>query len=346
MSILKTSELQESGNRIYKDLKARIRAHGLLQKQPGFVTYKIVFNLVLFAASIYVLFAFDSLWLQLLNAAFMAVIFGQFGFVAHDVGHRQAFRSTRANDILGLVHGNLLLGMSLGWWMDKHNKHHASPNQQDLDPDIAIPVIAFSEEDVLKKRGILKFMVRYQSIFFFPILLFEAYSLRTGSIGYLLTVKRWKYRLAGSLLLLAHFAWYFSLIFTALGGWHGLVFILVQQALFGFYLASVFAPNHKGMLIVPRDARIDFMRLQVLTARNVRAHPLTDFWYGGLNYQIEHHLFPSMARNKLRQAQRIVREFCREHSISYHETSMVRSYVEILEYLHRVSAPLRAGAGA
>jgi len=346
MSILKSTELQETGNRIYKELKARIRAQGLLEKQPGFVLYKMIFNFVLFAASIYVLFAFDSVWVQLLNAAFMAVIFGQFGFIAHDVGHRQAFRSTRANNILGLIHGNLLLGMSLGWWMDKHNQHHASPNQQDMDPDIAIPVIAFSEEDALKKRGILKFMVRHQSILFFPILLFEAYSLRTGSIGYLLTAKKWKYRLPGALLMAAHFILYFGLIFTALGGWLGLLFILVQQALFGFYLASVFAPNHKGMLIVPKNVRMDFLRLQVLTARNVRAHPITDFWYGGLNYQIEHHLFPSMARNKLHQAQRIIRDFCKEHSISYHETSMVRSYLEILEYLHRVSASLRVRAEA
>jgi fatty acid desaturase len=121
----------------------------------------------------------------------------------------------------------------------------------------------------------------------------------------------------------------------------GLVFIFLQQALFGLYMASVFAPNHKGMLIIRKDEVIDFLRLQVLTARNVRAHPITDFWYGGLNYQIEHHLFPSMARNQLREAQKIIRQFCDDLEISYHETSMFRSYVEILEYLHEVSAPLR-----
>jgi len=122
---------------------------------------------------------------------------------------------------------------------------------------------------------------------------------------------------------------------------YGLLFILVQQALFGLYMASVFAPNHKGMLVVGRDEVMDFLRLQVLTARNVRAHPITDFWYGGLNYQVEHHLFPSMARNQLREAQVIIRKFCEEQQISYYETGMVNSYVEILDYLHIVSAPLR-----
>ncbi|MDP8950858.1 MAG: fatty acid desaturase, partial [Actinomycetota bacterium] len=85
----------------------------------------------------------------------------------------------------------------------------------------------------------------------------------------------------------------------------------------------------------------DFLRRQVLTSRNVTAHPLTDFWYGGLNYQIEHHLFPSMPRNKLREAQSIVKAFCREHAIAYHETSVLRSYREILQHLHEVGAPLR-----
>jgi fatty acid desaturase len=84
----------------------------------------------------------------------------------------------------------------------------------------------------------------------------------------------------------------------------------------------------------------------VLTARNVRAHPLTDFWYGGLNYQIEHHLFPSLPMHRLREVGVIVKQFCAEQRISYAETSMIQSYREILGYLNDVSAPLRRPAPA
>jgi fatty acid desaturase len=97
------------------------------------------------------------------------------------------------------------------------------------------------------------------------------------------------------------------------------------------------------MPILERDSQLDFLRRQVLTSRNVLAHPITDFWYGGLNYQIEHHLFPRLPRNKLREAQPIVKDFCRDHSIAYHETSVLQSYREILQHLHEVGAPLRAG---
>jgi fatty acid desaturase len=233
------------------------------------------------------------------------------------------------------------MGMSYGWWLDKHNQHHAHPNREDLDPDIAIPVIAFTEKAALEKRGIPRFIVRYQKFFFLPLLLFEAYSLRVGSVRFLIRNPAWTYRTAEAVMMVLHFIVYFTLIFTTLGAWTGLIFILIHQALFGLYLASVFAPNHKGMLVVGKDEAMDFLRLQVLTARNVRAHPFIDFWYGGLNYQVEHHLFPSMARNKLREAQVIIRKFCADRNIAYYETGMWNSYVEILDYLHAVSAPLR-----
>jgi len=349
MSVLTQNQLAESpqsvpDNQSYAALKRIIIERGLLEKQPGFLVYKILFTAALLAVSIIILLKTDNVWIQLLNAVFLAFVFGQIGFIAHDTGHRQGFRTTKQNDFFGILHGNLFIGMSYGWWLEKHNQHHAHPNREDLDPDIAIPVIAFTEKAALEKRGIPRFIVKYQKFFFIPLLLFEAYSLHVGSFMFLIQRQTWKYHRVETVLLLLHFAWYLALVFLALGLWTGLLFILVHQALFGLYMASVFAPNHKGMLIVGKDEVIDFLRLQVLTARNVKAHPITDFWYGGLNYQVEHHLFPSMARNQLREAQGIIRKFCEDRQIKYYETSMLNSYVEILDYLHIVSAPLRQKA--
>ena len=324
----------------YSELKRLVKAQGLLDKQPGFIAQKMVINLALLAGSVAVLFLSDSLWLQVPNAILMAFVFGQIGFVGHDAGHRQAFRKPKSNDLVGMIHTNLLLGMSFSWWLDKHNKHHANPNEHGSDPDIDIPVLAFSEEDALEKRGLFRFLVKHQAIFFFPLLLLQAVSLHLGSIGFLLRNKP-RYRVLEITLLAAHAVLYVGVIIAALGVGYGLLFIVVQQALFGFYLASVFAPNHKGMLVVESGNELGFMLKQVLTARNVHPHPLTDFWYGGLNYQIEHHLFPTLARNKLREAHVIIKRFCEEHEISYYQTSMVGSYREIIAYLHEVSAPLR-----
>jgi fatty acid desaturase len=129
-----------------------------------------------------------------------------------------------------------------------------------------------------------------------------------------------------------------------LGPWWGLAAVVVQQGCAGFYMGAVFAANHKGM---PQVAgRVDFLRRQVLTSRNVRPNPLTDIWYGALNYQIEHHLFPTLSRNRIAAAHRIVRQFCEERGIAYSETSIIQSYREILAFLHEVGAPLRQAPGS
>ena len=75
----------------------------------------------------------------------------------------------------------------------------------------------------------------------------------------------------------------------------------------------------------------------MLTSRNVRGGPLVDVALGGLNYQIEHHLFPSMPRHNLRKARPVVKEFCAEHGIAYEETGLVDSYGQALRHLHGVT---------
>ena len=123
--------------------------------------------------------------------------------------------------------------------------------------------------------------------------------------------------------------------------WQVLGFVAVHQILFGLYYGTVFAPNHKGMLVIDNDNPLDYLRSQVLTTRNVKPGLIADFWYGGLNYQIEHHLFPLMPRSNLGKARKIIKAYCQKNDISYYETGTFRAYVEILTFLHQVTAPVR-----
>jgi fatty acid desaturase len=328
------------GTNEYAELKWLIKRQGLLDKQPAYYTYKILLTSGMLALSLALVLLTDTLWLQLLNAAYLAFIFTQIAFIGHDLGHRQIFHADRKSALLGLVVGNLILGLSRGWWVDKHNRHHANPNHDELDPDIDFPILAFSEEQARSKRGFARFVVKYQAYLFFPLLMLEAFNMRIHSINFLIQ-KKGKYLLAEALLLTVHFALYLGLLFYLLGLWSALLFVIIHQALFGVYLGSVFAPNHKGMPVLDKDTKMDFLRRQVLTSRNLKAHPLTDFLFGPLGCQIEHHLFPTMPRNNQRKAEKIVKAFCREKSIAYHETSVLRSYREILQHLHQVTVPLR-----
>jgi fatty acid desaturase len=150
-----------------------------------------------------------------------------------------------------------------------------------------------------------------------------------------------RHRAWEALMLGLHAAGYLAAVLLVLSPVKALVFLVVQQALFGLYLGCAFAPNHKGMPMLAAGDRTDFLRRQVLTSRNVRGSWLVDFALGGLNYQIEHHLFPSMPRPHLRRAQPLVRAFCRERGVSYCETSLLRSYAQALRHLHDVGRGLR-----
>jgi fatty acid desaturase len=132
------------------------------------------------------------------------------------------------------------------------------------------------------------------------------------------------------------FALYLGLLFWLLPVGMAFSFVGVQLAVFGVYMAASFAPNHIGMPIVPHDAKLDFLDKQVLTSRNVAGGWWMTALMGGLNYQIEHHLFPSMPRPHLRRARQLVQAYCREHGVLYTETSLREAWVIVIRYMNEV----------
>jgi fatty acid desaturase len=329
----------------YTQLSRQIKQAGLLDRRHGYYTAKLGLNLVLLAAGGVAFAALEDSWWQLVTAAYLAVVFTQIAFVGHDAGHRQIFRSRRANDLVGLVHANLLVGISFGWWVAKHDRHHTNPNHEDLDPDIDIPALAFTTGQARDKRGLARVVARYQAFLFFPLLLLEAAQLHVASAKAIVR-DTGRATVVEALLLLLHFVGYVTALVLVLSPLQAAVFVLVQQGLFGLYLGCSFAPNHKGMPTLSDAEELDFLRSQVLTSRNVRGSRLVDLLLGGLNYQIEHHLFPNMPRPNLRRAQPLVRAFLSQHGLPYTETSMFGSYAEALRHLHSVGAPLRPAQAA
>ena len=326
----------------YAQLSRQIKHAGLLERRPRHYIWKIAIIAALLAAGWTAFVLVGNSWWQLAVAAFLAVLFTQVGFLGHDAGHRQIFGSRRANYVLGILLGNLGIGLSYGWWISKHNRHHAHPNTEGADPDIMLSALAFTTAQAGASKGLSRLVFRLQAYLFFPMLLLEAVSLHASSIR-ALTSRAARYRVWEASLLTIHVAGYLTVVFLVLSPVKAVVFILVQQGLFGLYLGSSFAPNHKGMPILDADDRTDFLRRQVLTSRNVRGGWLTDFALGGLNYQIEHHLFPSMPRPNLRHAQGLVAAFCQQQELPYCETSLVGSYAQALRYLNTVGRLASAG---
>ena len=273
-----------------------------------------------------------------------ALLFGfmltQNGMLGHDVAHRQVFRKGPGVAIAGWILGNLLKGISYSWWTRKHNLHHANPNHVTNDPDANYPILAMFPEQIADRSKYLLPVIAMQAYLYPFFALFVFISMRVGSIEQFFG-RGTPNRIPQAIGIALHWS-LFGLLLSQLGGWpEALTFLIVSQLTFSLYNVSVFAPNHKGMAMMSDDNPLDFLRTQVLTARNVRGSRFVDFWYGGLNYQIEHHLFPSMPRNRLCDAQPLIEKFCADRGVAYHETSVTESYREIFQHLKRASAPIR-----
>ena len=329
----------------FNEVLTRVKAAGLLNKKPSFYMIRLAVISALAAglwtASAFIGQAFNEnpVWIiaGFAMAGLLGVLSAQYGFIAHEAAHRQVFRGNKANDWLGLILANLFAGLSYGFWMKKHNQHHKVPNQINADPDIAIRILSFTPESRNSKKGIERWLSERQG-YLFPFLLFlTGFDLLLDSFAGLgRKDKALKTRLLEFGLMVVRQAAPYVAMGLIFGWLWAIALWVFQMMIFGFFMGAAFAPNHKGMPLVPKDAKLDFFSRQVLTSRNIRGSWLKDNLMGGLNYQVEHHLFPSMARPNLRKAHAIVGEYCRQNDIPLIEMNLIASYVVIIKYLSKV----------
>ena len=332
---------------LYATAVAQIRAAGLMRPRPGPYAGLVAANLAVLTATVGAVVMWPrSWWAVCFGALALAVVSTQIGFLGHDIAHRQVTRRRRACLALGLVHANLLSGLSYGWWMDKHNAHHAHPNDLDDDPDVQPGALVFDVSQAGSRAGWRAVVTRNQAWLFFPMLLLESVNLYVAGLRALLRPAAPRPRATEIALIAVHSLLYATLIVTTMTWAQALAFVAIHQGLRGLYLGLSFAPNHKGMPALTAEQRDDPFLRQVLSARNIRGGAIVDVALGGLNYQIEHHLFPSMPRANLRRAQAIIRPLCAAHGVPYVEMSAPASYREVVRHLYAVGGPLRAPAGS
>jgi len=326
-----TIDASEAG---FRELALRVRAGGLLNRRLGYYTVKIGLTVAMFAAGWVAFVVVGNSWATLGLAAFLGAMCTQLGFIGHDAGHQQVFGSRRANRFLGLAVGNALIGLCYGWWVPKHSAHHARPNEMGRDPDIGDGLFTFdpAQGQGRRRRNFVRLLARWQAPLFFPLMVLRSAGLHMSGVQYLLR-RRDRSAAVEGLLVVMHVALYLTMVLLVLSPLKALAFVVVEQAVFSVYLGCSFAPNHKAMPIIPTNSEMGFARRQVVTARNIAGGSLTTLMLGGLNYQIEHHLFPSMPRPNLRHAQTLVREFCLASELSYCETSLSESFRRILRHL-------------
>ncbi|QGG42872.1 fatty acid desaturase family protein [Aeromicrobium yanjiei] len=327
----------------YAELMKAVRDEGLLERRRLYYWWQIGAHVAAFFAIWVAFFALGNSWFQLVLAAALGVIVTQFGFLGHDAAHRQMFTSAKWNSWTARILAGGFAGLSFAWWRAKHNMHHKGPNLEGYDPDIGPGAIAFTPGIVAQRtEGFAGWFVKRQGWLFFPLLTLEGLNLHAESIRAARDkTSKQPWRRVELFLVVTRLTAYVAILLTFLPLGKALAFFAVQMAVFGFCLGASFAPAHKGMPIIPPGMKLDFLRRQVMVSRNVRGNPVVDWAMGGLNYQIEHHLFPNMPRCNLRKAQPLVRAHCEAQGVDYLEVGLFQSYGIVIDYLNNVGIRAR-----
>jgi len=309
----------------------------LLGRRYGYYWTRLLGATVLLVGWVACFALLGDTWWQLVSAAVLSVLLTQVAFLGHDAAHRQIFVSGKWNDWVSLIVANLFVGISYGWWQRKHSRHHAAPNTEGADPDIDLGAVAMTPRAADRHvHPLLRWLTAHQGWYFFPLLLLEGLSLHVSAVKGVVGSGAVKRRWVEMTFLAVRLGGLVSLVFLVLSPGKAVAVLGVQLAVFGFYLGASFAPNHIGMPLVAAGLKLDFLRRQVLVSRNISGGRAMAVLMGGLNYQIEHHLFPSMPRPHLRRVQPLVVEHCRRLNVPYTQTTLWQSYGLVLGYLNQV----------
>jgi fatty acid desaturase len=330
--------MEVSSEQSYKELEARMIAHDLFRRR---YTYYLSFLVLLctgVALSLFVIVATDNIWIQVINALFLSFVFVQASTLAHDCSHKQVFESAKANRWTGKVIFGFFNGLSETWWFAKHNVgHHAYPNQIGKDPDLGNP-FSYSHKQLEEQSSFKRTFIKpYQHIIFFVFLFYVYFVFLFWSPRYAFSNRHKDGVYVELFCMTLHWLFFGFFIFYFLPLPTALLFAFINLMASSIYMRLIFAPNHKGEEMLGRDEQFLWTH-QITTTRNIKPSWLVFHLTGGLNFQIEHHLFPSMPRPACWKARYLVKEYCERHAIPYHETSFSGSMIEIYQALKKVSA--------
>eukprot|EP00188_Purpureofilum_apyrenoidigerum_P006047 Plantae.Rhodophyta-Purpureofilum_apyrenoidigerum.ctg8676.p1 GENE.Plantae.Rhodophyta-Purpureofilum_apyrenoidigerum.ctg8676~~Plantae.Rhodophyta-Purpureofilum_apyrenoidigerum.ctg8676.p1 ORF type:complete len:443 (+),score=63.90 Plantae.Rhodophyta-Purpureofilum_apyrenoidigerum.ctg8676:177-1505(+) len=339
----------------YADIaKMRTELHRLraFDASKLYYFYKLLTNIFLLMAGVLLVICLRHSVPAVLFGGFIISIFlQQSGWLAHDFLHHQVFKNRLYNNLSGIILGNLFQGFSSTWWKNKHNHHHAVPNVTDTcaggDPDIqTMPLLLWSEkliegEDLYR---LPRFLVRNQSLFYFPILGLARMSWLLQSILFMSEPEHSflggnKMRAAEIVGLFLHHGFTILLARSIPSVLLGVFFYFFVQMMGGLLIGVVFTVGHNAMEVLTEDQMksMDFVEMQLRTTRNVTPSWFNDFFTGGLNYQVEHHIWPTIPRHNLPKAAKVLKQFCLKHDIQYHCQGLIEGNQEVCKLIRRLS---------
>nr|AWC67986.1 fatty acid desaturase 6 [Sinonovacula constricta] len=317
----------------FRQLRKYVEDNNLLRVNPLFYVAHLVSILMLEVLGYYILTGYGTTWLPyMLACACFVISQAQAGWLQHDFGHLSVFNSRKLNHIAHHLIIGHLKGASSHWWNFRHFLHHAKPNIIKKDPDVEIANIFVVGEVLprlfgLKKRGFMPYHFQHIYFFFFTPLLLPFYFVFENLYFVLKRRDYWDIFFT-----LTFFYKMFAVLGPILGVWGalGTFFLvrLIESHWFVWCTQMSHIPNE-----VDFDGSKDWVHLQLESTCNVDQSFFNDWFSGHLNFQIEHHLFPTMPRHNFVRIAPLVKSLCKKHNVEYKCKPLLTAFGDLVRSL-------------
>jgi len=344
----------------FRLLTKKMENAGLFETDLTFYYKKMVIYIGLFVLILAGVFLSDRSSIHALAGIMLGIFWQQMAFIGHDLGHNAVTHNRIRDSYWGVFVGNFCTGISIGWWKRSHNVHHIATNSCDYDPDIQhLPVFAVDPVLVTTKlfstysnmymplSDITHVLVKYQHYLYYPVMAFARFNLYIQSINHALRLSF--YGTAGDLIwhenlqivsLVGFWTWLLALTLS-LPTWESrLLFFLPAHIVAGVLHVQITLshfPMETYQGVTYDNASNGYLRTQLSTTMDIDCNRCMDWFHGGLQFQVEHHLWPRLPRHNLRQVKEILVAFCKEHKLVYNQATFVKTNCMVLDTLKKTA---------
>ncbi|XP_008805633.2 acyl-lipid (9-3)-desaturase-like [Phoenix dactylifera] len=313
----------------YRRLVAEFARLGLFEKKGHGVLCSLISMAFFFLVSVSGVLLSTSTFVHLISGLLMGLLWIQSGFLGHDSGHYNIMTSPGLNRLIQILSGNCLAGISIGWWKRNHNAHHIACNSLDFDPDVQhIPLFAVSSkfftsltsyfyERKLAFTSVARFLVSYQHWTFYPVMCVARVNLFAQSVLLLLSKKKVPGRWQETVGCIIFWIWYPLLVSALPNCTERAIFVAANFAVTGIQHVQFCLNHFSASVYVGPPRGNDWFEKQTMGTLDILCPPWMDWFHGGLQFQVEHHLFPRLPRCQLRRISPYVKELCKKHALPY-----------------------------
>jgi fatty acid desaturase/cytochrome b involved in lipid metabolism len=334
----------------FRKLRTELLAERVFETHPSAYWVEMARVSVLLSVAVGLVFFTQSFWLHMVSAVMLGLYFQQVAFIGHDLGHNSVTKARKHNWWIGLLMGNLVTGISIGWWKKSHNVHHVCCNSVENDPDIQhLPFLAVSDkifgkwrstfhnrEMLLTSASFSRWLVCFQHWLYYPLMGIARFNLYAQSLILMLSDEKVENRIAellSEIVFISGLVYFVSFLPT---GREIYWYLVVSHFVAGLLHVQI-CLSHFSMEIYKPSVDLNWVDLQCSTTLDIDCPTWLDWLHGGLQFQIEHHLFPRIPRYRLRQIKPRVQALCAKYKLPYHEPGFVQANLELLQTLRKIA---------